>query len=180
MRKSVRLVIAAVAALGPAACADTSRNYSPPALGADAVAILTGSKIVNPDPTTPDTRVYLVAVDGKLVLLGAYGWDAETIVAPGPREIEFGVAKKGVLKDAWAIGRTRATFEPGRKYVLRASEPVVVSSVCARANAWIEGDDGKPLTERVPVVIATYSGMTIPVPGGGFANIPSRARCPPP
>jgi hypothetical protein len=155
--------------------------YVPPNLPPQAVAVITGSKLVDSAPLTPDTRAYLVAIDGKLTSDGPRGWDDRTLAAPGEHMIKFGIGKSApFLKDAWGFGETKATLEPGQTYTIRASQPLQVTSVCATAEGWLETGDGKPAADKVPVMIMTYTGAEIGLPGGGVVNIPSHTSCPPP
>jgi hypothetical protein len=175
MRRTFAFPLLGIATTALVAC-QRGYEYSPPALPPQAAAIITGSKLHNPDPFKDDTRAYLVAIVGKLTLDGPRGWDDRTVVAPGTHAFKLGVARGPGT--AWGFGETQASLEGGKTYVIRAIEPVQITSVCATSVVWLEGDDGSAITDRVPVVIGTYTGGEAPLPGGGFVNIPSHTTCP--
>lgn len=166
--------------LGLTACGSMDYKYVPPNLAAQSAAIVTGSRSRNPDPMTADTRVFLASIDGKLTLDGPRGWDDRTVVAPGTHVIRFAVARNQLFAYAQGLGQTQVTLEAGKTYVLRATDPVPVKTNCATAAGWIESEDGTPVSDKVPVMVATYTGGEIALPGGGFVTIPSQTNCPPP
>jgi hypothetical protein len=178
MNRALVAMAFCVSAAGLAACADPNR-YVPPELAQDAAAIITGSKIHDPDPLVPDIRVYLDAIDGKHTMDGAFEWDDRTIVSPGMHLIKFGVSSKRFMFDAWGSGEAQRVLEAGKTYTLRATVPVQISDLCARSNVWLEGEDGAPIGDKVAVIVATYSGAELPLTGGGFISIPSHTVCPP-
>lgn len=165
-------------AAGIAGCAP-SNTYVPPDLAPASAAIVVGSKNHDENLLAADTRVFLASIDGKLTLDGPFGWDHRTVVAPGTHLIMFGVSTKTLFKNAVGVGKAQWDLEAGKTYVLRATDPTKISGLCARSSSWLEGEDGTPIGDKVPVVVATDTGAEIMVPGGGFVSIPSRTRCPP-
>ena len=157
---------------------DTSYKYIRPTASAEQVATITGSRIRNSDSLRPDARVYLVAIDGKLTEDGPFGWDHKTPVTPGPHQIEFGVSQKSLVQDAWGFGSIQVTLEAGRTYTLTADDPTRVTPNCAMTMGWLVGDAAQAISERVPVMVADFTGAEIPVGGGGFVSVPSHTRCP--
>jgi hypothetical protein len=153
--------------------------YKQPDISSDAAATIIGSKIANSNAMTADVRVYLIAVDGILTGAGPFGWDNKMKILPGLHNIEFGVATVSAFRDAGGFIKTRARLEAGKTYSLQATEPVASSAVCAEATGWIAGDDGTPITEKIPVVIQEGGGAEIPIAGGGFVSLPSHVHCAP-
>ena len=161
---------------------DKSYEYRPPAnLTPLSAAIITGSKVETPG-LAGDVRVYLLAIDGKLTLDGPHGWDDRVLAEPGTHLIGFGISQGSVFSvpgrtDYAGIGgKTQATFEPGKLYILRATVPVPSpggSGACVVG--WIESQDGRLASEKVTVKLAQRGGeIAAPIGSGGFIPIPMR------
>jgi len=176
MRGLLALAALIVTALGVVGC-DRSYNYVRPNISPDSGAIITGSRSKNADPMGPDTRIYIASVDGKLTGGGPFGWDERTPVTPGPHLVEFGVSQKAFLQDAWGFGTAQLIFEAGRTYTLKATDPTPATPDCALSTGWIEADDGRVISERVPVRVLAYRGAEIPVSHGGYVTVTSRTTC---
>ena len=54
-----------------------------------------------------------------------------------------------------------------KTYALRATDPAPVKTNCATVAGWIESDDGTPVSDKVPVMVATSHGGETALPGGG-------------
>lgn len=169
MRRTFAVVALAVVTMALSGCGPRDYEYVRPNLPSQAAAFIADSKLRNPDALRPDTNVYLVAVDGKLI--GPHGLNDRTILAPGPHAIRFGVRKASLVSgDAWGFGDTQLIAEAGKIYTLRATEPAGISAFCSTSTGWLESEDGTPASDKVPVMIARFTGGVMMV---------SHTHCPP-
>lgn len=171
MRRTLIILLLGTSALAVAGC-KSGFDYSPPALPPQGAAIITGSKL-----QSPDFNALLVAVDGKLT--GPHRWDEGIVVGPDTHVVKFMVGKHTLFAEAGGVGEVQLTAEAGKTYVIRATEPAQVTGICATSSGWVERDDSTVISERVPVIIRSYTGGVVPLAGGGFVTIPSHTTCPP-
>jgi hypothetical protein len=176
MNGIVRFTILAIATGTMSAC-QRSDEYSPPVLAPNEAAIIVGSKLPDPNPMEPDTRAYVVSIDGKLTSDGPHGWDHRNVITPGAHTIKFGIAKTSLMHEAWGFGETQLLAGAGRTYVIRTTQPQKITSVCATSLGWFEDDNNAEVTAKTSITITTYTGSEIGLPGGGFVSIPSHSRC---
>jgi hypothetical protein len=165
----------AVACLALAACSSADK-YAYPDLTPQAAATVTGTRYQIADAGVPDTRVYLTKLDGAFTLR-TNSWDGRTLILPGSHLLEFGVSQKNMSAESWGFGRIQATLEAGKFYYLRAKPIETVVRNCFVTQAWLEAD-GAPVSPPIPVMLARFNGMEMPLAGGGFATLPSTNACP--
>ncbi len=136
---------------------------------------LTGSQTGNADGSASDTIVYVVAIDGKFVDIGARDWTAKVGADPGMHEIRFGIARS---QAELGFGTVTATLAPGIDYVLRASQPQTLSPQCSAALGWLETKDGRQASAQVSVVIPASVETETTLPDGGYKRSWRPAACP--
>ena len=161
----LRVLVCGAAALVLAACASND-VYKPPTLAPEAAATLSGSKY-KIDSHVPDTRVYLVKLDG-LLTVKSNQWDEQTVMAPGEHTFTIGVSQKAVLNnEAWGFATIQAKVEAGKTYHLRAKPITASVSPCAITHVWIEAEDGSPISRATPLMLHEYGGAS------GYADCPT-------
>lgn len=158
-RRYAALVLAAATL---SACTHDWQYAQPAALAPETAATITGSKISNPGALSDDPRAYLVAIDGKLTDDGPRGWDDRVLASSGSHSIGFGVSLG--IGHIFGFGEATVELKGGQTYTIHSTIPIQIARDEFHADGWIEDDNGKAVTDRVPVVLhVAHGGEVIPI-----------------
>jgi hypothetical protein len=158
MFRSVAKFGCALMVLAVAGCGPDGSEYVIPSVAPESAAVITGSRYPNADPSVPDTRVYLVHVDGKQNYKSK-GWNDRTVILPGVHRLSVGLSQKGILNEAWGFADLQVDLKPGT-YHLRAVPVTAIVSPCAISKVWLESDNPVISSEKMPITIHAFANRS--------------------
>lgn len=166
-------------AIGLSGCSGMSST--PPASPVASGATVIGSKNPSPGSWSPDSYVYLIAIDGQPTSDGYRDWAMRRSLAPGAHTLDVGLTQRTFMGGDDAHVQVRMTAMAGETYRLRATEPDP-SAANAPAFVWLENSRGEPVSERATVTMRTppTTTTTVATPDGGRTTVTVPDRGPPP
>lgn len=167
MRHALQFVAITVIAV-LTACAHVSKEKEyvrPTGVPPESLAIVTGSEVIDPSALNPDTRLYVVSIDGKLTMTGPKGWGERIPVLPGEHDLQIGAARQSIFDDTFGSNSFHLNLEPGRTYAIRGDQPKQSGSDLKQVECWLEDDRG---TKFDSVFVSLYP----PIGGHGEYIIP--------